>query len=349
MKLRWIAWTLCTTLAACGGESAPPSSPTGPGATASGAPAAPMKAPEAAAAAAQAVEAAGIAAELGSFLGQQIRLPLPKSTNGAGGFESAPLVLPAGCNARFDLGAGRIEVMGECELPSGRRFSGTVIVRLGSSCGPFGVHVEYHVRVTSPQMPMADVQVDGSVDVGFGAGVLHVAVRADVSAMKDGHSVVNHVAGCVIVNLPQLLFAMDATVTVDIDGARRFDFRIADLQQRFCEILPHTGTITVNGGGHMVLVKFDHDTPMTARVTVTVDGTETRVELPDYRFPGCPAPMTPPMMVDYATCGGCGNPSGGNGNGSGGAGGNAGAGGGGNAGAGGGSGGSGGGPEDPPG
>ena len=86
-------------------------------------------------------------------------------------------------------------------------------------------------------------------------------------------------------------------------------FRVDDLQHLLCEPLPYTGTIHVQHRDRLVDVLFDRDTPKTGVVTIVTDASTVRVELPIPLGGLCSGGQIPaPLDIDYASCGGCGNP-----------------------------------------
>ncbi|GEM_PF-5434303 len=249
--------------------------------------------------------------DIGDFVGGGFTGSLGGGPGGSGlGFGTLPLfAAPAGCSAQISIDAAKIELASNCTLLSGRHVHGSLLVGLGGECGLGGLTVDFDLLVESQAGASDEVRVKGHVGLKLGAGALYLAMRLEQESHLGAHDVETLVGGCFVLDLPRKLMAMDGTVSLEVDAELIALFRSNDLQQLLCEPLPYTGTIRVQHRDRNVEVIFDRDTPTTGVVTVVTGTSTERVELPIPLGGLCSGGQIPsPLDIDYASCGGCGNP-----------------------------------------
>jgi hypothetical protein len=299
-----LATSAVTATAACDtGDPASPQRPRTPGED--DAPAAPETPAEAATLAAlSAADTAQLVQDLGDFVGGGFA--------GAGGlgFGTLPrFAAPGGCSAQLSIDGTEVALDADCTLPSGRHVQGSLLVGLGGECGVGGLSVDFDLLVESQVGAGDEVRVRGHVALKRGVGTLYLATRLEHASRLGERDVETLVGACVVLDLPRRLVAMDGTVSLEIDAELVALFRVNDLQHLLCEPLPYTGTIHVQHRDRIVEVHFDRDTPKTGVITVASDAGTVRVELPIPLGGLCAgSPIPPPLDIDYASCGGCGNP-----------------------------------------
>lgn len=217
--------------------------------------------------------------------------------------------LPAGCNGSISLDRTKIELGGECTLPSGRHTKGSLSIALGGDCGLAGLTVAFDLIVESAPGANDEINTKGKVALKHGGGELWLSTKLEHVSHVGGHDVDGRAAGCFNLDLPDKRAAFDGAVSLDVDGTRIALFRVTDLQHMLCEWLPYTGTVHLEHDGKAVDVTFDRDTPKTGVVTVTTAAGTKKLTLPVPTGGWCTAGAIPPAAtIDYQTCGGCGNP-----------------------------------------
>jgi len=217
--------------------------------------------------------------------------------------------LPANCNGNISIDRTKIELGGECMLPSGRHTKGTLVIAIGGDCGFSGLTVTFDLLVESQPGANDEVAVAGKVALKHGGGELWLSTKLEHISHVGGHDVEARAAGCFNLDLPEKRGAFDGVVALDVDGARIALFRAADLQHMLCEWLPYTGTVHLEHRGQAIDVTFDRDSPKTGVVIVTTAAGTKRITLPIPTGGWCSADAIPPKAtIDYQICGGCGNP-----------------------------------------
>jgi hypothetical protein len=217
----------------------------------------------------------------------------------------------ATCTHHFQIGAQGVALDGDCSTPSGRRIDGSLAVSLGTGCHPFGLSVEYHLKVESAPGAGDSLLVDGAVNLGLGHRELNLSTTLEMQLRDDGHAVSQSVAACIILDGTKKLLAMNGHVTTTVDGTTLLNVQVNDLQSQLCETLPYTGTIEVMDPKDDFKVTFSQSSPTERRVTVLADGNTIDAQLPDdepVRWCSDSTPAPTPMMIDYASCGGCSQP-----------------------------------------
>lgn len=269
-----------------------------------------------------AASAADIAGDLGEFFrsgfvlggGGLGGLNLPGASLGALG-SGLPIQFgaPAGCSYEFAVSGQGLSLAHDCTLPSGRHISGSLeILNAFNGCGAANLSLRFDLLVESRAGAGDMLSVEGSVDLDFGAQALTLALRFEKLLQVPGHSIRHSIAACSIIDHGASVLALNGQIVSDIDGTYVRALEIIDLQKAHCEVLPYTGTVRFESPQHEVVVDFDRDTPDTSRVRVTVDGQLVDVDVdarvPTGRVCATPPPASP-IAYDYASCGGCGQPT----------------------------------------
>lgn len=216
---------------------------------------------------------------------------------------------PDGCTAEVSLLGGEVSLASDCTLASGRHVEGSLHVGFGAECSAFGLAVDFDLLTESAPGAGDEVMVSGSVELSFGDARLYLAVRFDQEMHLEAvHA--TEVAACVVVDLPTRVLAIDGSVQHSVDGQERHGLRIEDLQASLCEHPPYTGSVRIHGPTHNAELTFDRPTPDESLITVTTDGDASELDLPVLRLPGpfCADLPPVPLVIDYASCGGCGHP-----------------------------------------
>lgn len=298
----WLALLACAAPAACIDSSAPPAPAKGPAA-------------ESALTAEEAVEdVTELLGDLGGFVGDGF------AGLGAGGGQGwqdwldggglPAFAPPAGCSMDVSILGGDISFASDCTLPSGRHVQGSFHFGLGAPCGAFGFSLSFDLLVESAPGAGDEVRVSGSVDLSFADQRLYLALElSEETQFEAVHA--TDIGACVVVDLPTRVLAIDGSVEHSVDGAPRHGLRIDDLQASLCEHPPYTGTVAMHGPTHNLSIEFDRPTADQGRITVDADDTHTEVSLPVLRIPGpfCADLPPVPLVLDYASCGGCGHPA----------------------------------------
>jgi hypothetical protein len=283
------------------------------------APTPPSSAHEAAqTAAVNAANTSELLADIHQFIGTSFSGAIPLN----GGFPS--FAAPANCTASFSLDQSHISLAADCTLPSGRHVHGSLTIALGGSCGLLGFTVDYDLYCESAPSSGYEVEVKGHVSFKHDLGQMWLSGELECDLGLGGHDVQKKAAGCFMLDLPGLRAAFDGVESLHVDSQEIEKFRITDLQQMLCEWLPFTGSVYVMFEGEYVQAQFDRDTPRTGVVTITTNNSTIQLKLPVPTGGWCTGGAIPtPAMIDYQSCGGCGNPvppsgsGSGNGNGSG--------------------------------
>ena len=214
-----------------------------------------------------------------------------------------------GCSMDVSLLGGDISFASDCTLPSGRHVQGSFHFALGAPCDGFGFSLAFDLLVESSPGAGDEVSVSGSVDLSFADERVYLALELS----QEVHLAAVHatdVGACVVVDLPTRILAIDGSVQHSVDGHPRHGLRIEDLQASLCEHPPYSGTVSMFGPVHNVAIEFERPAANEARVTVDADSTHTQVDLPVLKIPGpfCADLPPAPLVLDYASCGGCGHP-----------------------------------------
>lgn len=205
-----------------------------------------------------------------------------------------------------------VELDHDISTPGGRRVQGSLHVALSNACSPFGLEVDYHLSIESAPNSGDLITVDGRVKIGLGRGNLDLSVSLEQLAAIDGHEIRNSINVCLMIDLLSRHVALDGHVLASVDNQNFRGVRIEDVRSVLCEPLPYQGRVIVEDPRHAISVAFDSSTPETREVTVEVDGSRVHAELdvaPITRI--CNdifGPNSLPQSIDYASCGGCGQP-----------------------------------------
>lgn len=196
--------------------------------------------------------------------------------------------------------------------PGGRHVQGSLHVALSNACSPFGLEVDYHLLIESDPQSGEMLSIDGTVKLAIGRGTLDLSVSLEQLATADSHSVQTSVNVCLMLDAPSRHVAMNGHVLVGVDNQDYRGVRIEDVRAVLCEPLPYQGSVIVEDPDHDISVVFDQGSPDTRVVTVQVDGNTSRTELDVQKIVEvCDdifGPASLPQTIDYASCGGCGQP-----------------------------------------
>jgi hypothetical protein len=252
-------------------------------------------------------------AEMTDFLGRGLmrNMGLPGVGNPLGGLNGGLGALTfsgsATCNATVGLTPGQFSVTESCTLPSGRTLSGSFIVSLGGGCGLGSLSVTVEVKIGPAPGHNDSLEVKGAIALTLQAGQLYALSQLSVSATGLGHTLVDTISDCLVIDWADGVFAYQGSLAHAVDSTVLFAASATNVQHAWCELLPYTGSFAVDPYQRQYTVAFSQPDPATEEIDVDANGATSTSRVPVVGLPGCKAPA-PPLVFDLATCGGCGTP-----------------------------------------